>query len=80
MINIARVVGETQFTSTNIRTFYATLAPGSVPLTHFTHRSCYIMPAARAYLQISLGKTRSAPTCMHELMTSHVTVKDHVTP
>ena len=43
-------------------------------------RSCYIMPAAHAYLQISLGKTRSAPTCMHELMTSHVTVKDHVTP
>ena len=38
------------------------------------------MPAARAYLQISLGKTRSAPTCMHELMTSHVAVKDHVTP
>ena len=41
---------------------------------------CYIMPAARAYLQISLGKTRSTPTCMHELMTSHVAVKDHVTP
>ena len=32
------------------------------------------MPAARAYLQISLGKTRSAPTSMHELMTTHVAV------
>ena len=41
---------------------------------------CYIMPAARAYLQISLGKTRSTPTSMHELMTTHVAVKDHVTP
>ena len=41
---------------------------------------CYIMPAARAYLQISLGKTRSTPTFMHELMTTHVAVKDHVTP
>ena len=38
------------------------------------------MSAARAYLQISLGKTRSTPTCMHELMTTHVAVKDHVTP
>ena len=38
------------------------------------------MPVARAYLQISLGKTRSAPTCMHGLMISHVAVKDHMTP
>ena len=36
------------------------------PKQHMT--SCYIMPAARAYLQISLGKTRSTPTCMHELI------------
>ena len=34
MINIARIVGKTQFTSTNIRNFYATLAPGSVSLAH----------------------------------------------
>jgi len=33
MINIARVVGETQYSSTNIRNFYATLAPGSVSPT-----------------------------------------------
>ena len=33
MINIARVVGETQYSSTNIRNFYATLAPGSVSTT-----------------------------------------------
>ena len=26
-------------------------------------------------LQISLGKTRSAPICLHGLMTSHVAVK-----
>ena len=40
----------------------------------------YIWPAVSAYLQISLGTTRSSPTCMHELMTSHVALKDHVTP
>ena len=34
MINIARIVGETQYSSTNIRHFYATLAPGSVPYIH----------------------------------------------
>ena len=56
------------------------LAITKVYSSHNLIQSCYIMPAARAYLQISLGKTRSAPTCMHELMTSHVTVKDHVTP
>ena len=33
MINIARVVGETQYSSTNIRNCYATLAPGSVSTT-----------------------------------------------
>ena len=33
MINIARVVGETQYSSTNIKNFYATLAPGSVSPT-----------------------------------------------
>ena len=31
-------------------------------------------------LQISLGKTRSAPTCMDGMMTSHVAMKNHVTP
>ena len=38
MINIARVVGETQYSSTNIRNFYATLAPGSVSTTHACYR------------------------------------------
>ena len=31
-------------------------------------------------MQISLGKTRSDPTCMHGLVTSNVAAKDHVTP
>ena len=39
MINIARVTGETQFTSTNIRNFYATLAPGSVPFNCYHRRT-----------------------------------------
>ena len=39
------------------------------------------MPVERGRnLQISFGKTRSAPTRMHGLITSHVTVKDLVTP
>ena len=49
-------------------------------LRHFSRGNYYIMLAARAYLEISPGKTRSAPTCMHGLMKSHVAVKDHVTP
>ena len=46
----------------------------------------YIKPAARADLQISLGKTRHVhPNCVFTLenrtfMTSHVTAKEHVTP
>ena len=48
--------------------------------------SYYIKPAARADLQISLGKTRHVhPNCVFTLenrtfMTSHVTAKEHVTP
>ena len=47
---------------------------------------CYIKPAARADLQISLGKTRHVhPNCIFTLenrtfMTSHVAAKEHVTP
>ena len=41
----------------------------------------FYMPAERGYdLQISLGKTRSDPTCVHGLVTSNVAAKDHVTP
>ena len=48
--------------------------------------SCYIKPAERADLQISLGKTRHiSPNCVFTLedrtfMTSHVAAKEHVTP
>ena len=66
---------------TTLSMFIADLAHSlSFHTTLYLKTSCYILPAARAYLQISLGKTRSAPTCMHELMTSHITVKYHVTP
>ena len=39
MINIARVVGETQYSSTTIRNFYTTLAPGSVLFNCYHRRT-----------------------------------------
>ena len=66
---------------TTLSMFIAHLAHSlSFHTTLYLNTSCYILPAERANLEISLGKTRNAPTCMHGLMISHVAVKDHVTP